>query len=1155
MANETRKQDIGAPKDRAGVPSVESSVVSREQRVASMRERAVAAAGDLVSHGWKEADRIAASFESPVDDEARKGLARIEAQIRDERAALEAAIDRESISPDGVAVARNLEEIVAQSDAMPREELVDRMDGICDYLLANETDGFAILRGQTSIFSRKDGHAVPVSAELLDAMTSRNDYHADPEAKRNIRAFIRRYAETLAPDDPQFSDVRAIVDRIAARERVAAEKTQASEALRLFAAGDTFGAIDLVERIGAEMPSVEPQIKRAIREHLLDLFGSKEFSTMLQTASHDQRKRAYQVFARFFRPANVILRYPDAIEIVGKRELYELVARESAMEALASFPDVTDVISRETLYGLATDQDRALELFEKYPDALSVLGKERFYRAVFETRPHEIVERFPEAIPLLGEKVVFERALERDSFWTVEQFPAAWKVLSKETVFRRMLAENPGKAVRRFPGIFDELPKDEIYGALLARDARSIESYPDIPDVLGIGVVLRSLLESRFPTDEFLGVLSSLVRTQGSDAIFGSEEMRSAAPSLLIRARETFRFADRLVPWARSLEKLHEVYPSMADDHGSPWEQSVDLLVKTAREGNLLSLDRAEDGALFVDFIRKFGPGNERACLEAFVALKRARTMNELSDRVRGNLAELLGDAQVESFRSPDATLNAILQWKRDLTGILLRDKVPPGIRSEIGEGIFRGTKGSSPYGGQNDESEVVRMWERTVGKNPEAGRLPAGYEEIGFSVRGSTREKSVDFDRLEQEILDNPNVLGTIRRPYLESFSAGTRTRSYIVDVGRREVVRETHEQIQRMEEAVSRLSGRALDGAQKNLFRLRDRLEVFLRLPEGNAFADAAGDTEASVVRLMEELSAVREKSPAIDAYLRALSFSHILDRAPAAVAMALQELAGRGEAGDAVDGPMIHAVRKFLVGYLAEHYLNDNPVDHETGHEPFSPDLRKALARAWQVTGDLGNHPIIQASDRLRQAEAGRSTTRTVDVALVPAQGLLRTFAGDVGQVCYSSKHELLAKGGVPDLHAMIFVTGRGTSQEKLAGSVLFVETETPDGKKALIIRANNPLEDLFKKVDGADLVRATIDAAIETAKRRGLDLVVAPLDEGSGTHRLGVLDYYREQYSERPPVELVNEPETSFNGYDNWNSDGYHPVVEIWNRETA
>jgi hypothetical protein len=183
--------------------------------------------------------------------------------------------------------------------------------------------------------------------------------------------------------------------------------------------------------------------------------------------------------------------------------------------------------------------------------------------------------------------------------------------------------------------------------------------------------------------------------------------------------------------------------------------------------------------------------------------------------------------------------------------------------------------------------------------------------------------------------------------------------------------------------------------------------------------------------------------------------------------------------------------------------------------------------------------------------------KTSEKTVSVSLVPARGLLRTFAGDVADACYTSRHDELAEGKYGKLTAYVFVTGRGTPKERIRGSVLAIEAERPDGAPVLVVRANNPQESFIQRVDPAALVELTLGEMRKLGERLGVEEVVVPRDPAStsSSNRPAVSKHYRRRYAGSARVALKKAEETEFNGYPNWNAAGHHPVVSIGLPESA
>ena len=110
---------------------------------------------------------------------------------------------------------------------------------------------------------------------------------------------------------------------------------------------------------------------------------------------------------------------------------------------------------------------------------------------------------------------------------------------------------------------------------------------------------------------------------------------------------------------------------------------------------------------------------------------------------------------------------------------------------------------------------------------------------------------------------------------------------------------------------------------------------------------------------------------------------------------------------------------------------------------------------------------------------------------------------------------------------------------------------IETTTPEDESVLMVRANNPRENLIQKVDADILIAKTLDEMKALAERRSIQHVVVPRDQASAScsNRRQVAEFYAKNYGRSQIVGLTNEPETNFNGYPNWNPQGSNRTVKI------
>ncbi len=250
-------------------------------------------------------------------------------------------------------------------------------------------------------------------------------------------------------------------------------------------------------------------------------------------------------------------------------------------------------------------------------------------------------------------------------------------------------------------------------------------------------------------------------------------------------------------------------------------------------------------------------------------------------------------------------------------------------------------------------------------------------------------------------------------------------------------------------------------------------------------------------------------------------------------------------------------IEALRDVFVDFLFEHAFVDLKKFFRD-----SDQMVSQIYQAWGQTQEITKHILERTTTRIRRIDRdvlvanGRSTT----VHFVPAHGILRIYSGDIGDACFTRQHLELANGAVSNLHALLFVTGRGKGNETIRGSALLIETMTAsdiegfEPERVLLLRANNPQKNFLTTVDADAFIEQTIEQTIEIAKARGFDMVCVPLDGASNScsNREEVALYYRRHFRENEKIMLKNEPATNFNGYVNWDANGDHPVVMIWKK---
>lgn len=567
-------------------------------------------------------------------------------------------------------------------------------------------------------------------------------------------------------------------------------------------------------------------------------------------------------------------------------------------------------------------------------------------------------------------------------------------------------------------------------------------------------------------------------------------------------------------PWYSGIQRALKIQGRSANVEHDPWVREARTLIDKLLEDGILDRASKMDGDLIVEYVKTFGLYDLPNVARIYFRLKRG-TFAELPDGDKKLLVELVGPkaARLES----EHLINELRKLRGDIQRDLLADKIPRKVGTVLGEEVFNIVRGTSKWEQGDRPGEIFRIWRQTVetakaGGSNENVEVAAGYEEMTFAVPILRRVEA-----------DNPEAR---KAKELELLAAEPL-------VGWTDRLRHALERAERIH-----------DTGIEGIPGIPDFDPEVAR--ELNASPFEANDER--LVAHMESVAAL----PANDETNRVLLTLSVLH--VQAIARDWSE-ALETEPGN--EKGFVREVSGFLRQYLLEHYLNPAQNPKHVGHRPFSETLRAAVERAWGLSDGIESHIVTQTDKRLTEleprAEVGRET---VDITLVPVQGPARIYSGEIGDACFSSKHVELASGQYPGIKAAAFVTNRNKPKERLNGSILFVETRlAATDSRTIVVRANNPRQNLVAQVDAKSLVRQTIGAAIATARLRKIKHVGLVRDEASmaSSNREAVSTVYEEEYGYLDPVELVNEPETNFNGYDIWNAEGYSPTVIVWTND--
>lgn len=614
-------------------------------------------------------------------------------------------------------------------------------------------------------------------------------------------------------------------------------------------------------------------------------------------------------------------------------------------------------------------------------------------------------------------------------------------------------------------------------------------------------------------------------------------------------------------PAGKTYVQLEKLQARSANEEHDPWKTDLDPLVKYAAENKILNLDNAADGEVLIDFVKQYGMSNVPTILKWHAILERAHNIEDIPQQSKREMEKELG-IEISTLDNKGQVTQEIKNFKNRIQDSLLKDEIPKELlNGKVGQEIFGMLKGNTKWATNDSLSNMVYKWQSFSKRKPELATVPEGYTEINFDVpalirRSLNETEAQQLQRKEDEILNNvqlEEIIGSLN----QAFQNADRLKSTISEEGNEGAAQEGV--LKRWEEIkiniISELTNQkdVINSKIESEQKEQARIGMAKQLDSLNQSIDEVQGYKGSqdINEMLENLiKIIPKKYSNRDDVLRELSMKQMieLDQDKANELKESLDFSTNSTSEQKLD-----AWSRYLVDYVNEHYLNPSQVEDHTRHQPFSGDLLKELQFLYGIKPDFKKNLIVRSKEKLAglRNQGVESSSKNIDITLVPNKGLLRVYSGDVGDACYSSKHEQLAEGMYSGITAFTFVTGRGTVNERLRGSLLAIETETPAGEKVLLVRANNPQENLLGQVNNEILIQKTLEEMKQLAAKRGIGKVVVPLDGASAScsNRKSVAGYYRKKYFGEERVALEDSSETNFNGYNVWNPDGSHGVVEI------
>lgn len=600
--------------------------------------------------------------------------------------------------------------------------------------------------------------------------------------------------------------------------------------------------------------------------------------------------------------------------------------------------------------------------------------------------------------------------------------------------------------------------------------------------------------------------------------------------------------------WDNWWTKIEKLQARTSRTEYDPWINQLNPLFKQTcgtEAGKILNVESPKDGEILYSYIHEYGMHNMPTILRWHAAIKRAKEISDMPEDIRKEINSSLG-IECEKLSNKGFIGKEIKRFKIRIINELLEDKIPAGVETAAGQEFQESVTGGTRWKRNDSYGKLLEQWKETVERDPEITTLPKGFKTTTLEVPLAIRNPESEAERRERTekertIANNPKVRQAVQEIAYDWPLEKTSKLGW--------------EQIWQAikEEILDNIHNRPDRSLQPNT--TSEGLEAVLQnipTPPAQDNSEEKRDITGWLAEVTTAIENSNLRSEYKDTIIRRISAAHMEELAGGAFNGLAQDIQSmyRSHNDENIETVTLKA-QELISGYIQEHYLNENQDAHITGHAPL-PDLTlNSLRRAWKVDNE---HPTITAGNEIRalRRAAKKASEKTKPITLVPVRGLLRIKSGDIGDACYTSRHEELAKGEHKNLTAFIYVTGYGTENVRFGGSVLAIETKNPQTQeKVLLVRANNPRENLLGQFDSDSLTRLTLEELQKQGALSEMKRIAVPLDGSSqaSSNRPPVSGYYRDQFGLAKRIPLEESSETKFNGYDVHNEHGNHPAVDI------
>ena len=589
------------------------------------------------------------------------------------------------------------------------------------------------------------------------------------------------------------------------------------------------------------------------------------------------------------------------------------------------------------------------------------------------------------------------------------------------------------------------------------------------------------------------------------------------------------------IPWVESIYKMMNFQKRPRRAEYDPWVTELIPLIQTSLMNESMSLNNPKDGEVLFEYIKRIGPRNLPNYFVLFKKLVDAGSVDVLDSENKKEIKSSFGIDVDEVCKKDPKNLNLVFAETEKFRASFGSDLVDENssivnkcFASKYGQEFFCASFANSGFGYGGESKKILETYKKYSEKNPEAFKVPEGYLPVTLEIPEFTTKETGDLEDEDKinELLQNPDLVSAHSNIYGALENLNVKPKQMRLEEYNKSITENFHKEIRTIDTKLDEMNT-GKDVNQKALDNLTKRREILLS--QLNSFNQSSESLLS--MNLENIMDSYQELIP--DAFgskheiLMQLSLEDMSTRFP-------EEFAKIKNPNLIKKFPTLDSVSifsEFVRTHVGEHYLNKKHGENDAIRTE-NKNLIKYLKKIWG-TQDFETKILSVTNEKLTAFERGDLTSQTKPITIIPSKGIQRIISGHLGSACTSRRAGELAEGKYPNITSYSLVMDKGTQKEKFVGSFLVIETKTKDNQPILVIRANNPSQNMYNTVDTKALVDKIFDEVRNVAKRRNIPFVGVALGHGTASNRTFVTEYHNIAAKER--IGLKDNAETNFNGH--------------------